>query len=650
LLYSEHQIHITMNKFPALFILCAFSLSVKAQTQTPVPPATQAYGKVDIADLELKACDFEKDANAEILFDKGSVYFDTDYDLVFERHIRIKIFNDNGKDQANIKISYDGGNRSELISNVQAETINLNNGTIEFTKVDKKLIYTQKVDKLRNALVFSFPDVKSGSVIEYKYTLTAGSVGDFPDWYFQTTIPTRYSEINTIIPSILNYKNLVMVNQPYVKNTVGVKALANIPSLNDEPDMSSRKDNSERILYELYSINAPDFQQNFSDTWQKVGKDLCSYDDFGGQFNRKLTGEADIISKAKSLSTNTEKIAFIFNEVKNTMKWDEEDVRYTNDGTSEAWNKKTGNSTEINLILYHLLQKSGIKVYPMLVSTRDNGKINPAYPNGYQFNRTVAYIPIDSTNYYLLDATSKYNIYNEIPANLLNGFGFYINKDAEKYNLLFIQKITPVRELTLITAEIKPDGKMNGTVQVNSFSYNRIEDVKKYKTDGEEKYIKALSDGDNNLKISSLKFENMEIDTLPLTQTFNFNLDLTGSDDNYIYLKPNLFASDYSNDFLSEHRYTDIDFGYQNNYALSGIYKIPVGYKIDAMPKSANMVMPDNSIAFRRIVAEQDGSLVVRYTLYFKKSIFFKEDYPAIHDFYKKMSEMLNEQIVLKKS
>jgi hypothetical protein len=332
------------------------------------------------------------------------------------------------------------------------------------------------------------------------------------------------------------------------------------------------------------------------------------------------------------------------------MKWDEEDVRYTNDGTSEAWNKKAGNSTEINLILYHLLQKSGIKAYPMLVSTRDNGKINPAYPNGYQFNRTVAHIPIDSTNYYILDATSKYNIYNEIPVDLLNGFGFYIDKDAEKYDLLFIQKTTPVRELTLIIAEIKPDGKMTGTVKVNSFSYNRIEDVKKYKTDGEEKYVKALSDGDNNLKISALKFENMEVDTLPLTQTFDFNLDLSGSDDNYIYLKPNLFASDYGNDFLSEHRYTDIDFGYQNNYALSGIYKIPAGYKVDAMPKSASMVMPDNSIAFRRIIVEQDGSLVVRYSLYFKKSIFFKEDYPAIHDFYKKMSEMMNEQIVLKKS
>lgn len=626
-------------------------LAMFANAQTPSnSPTTQPFGKINKEDLEMKACDFEKDANAEILFDKGEIYFDTDYNLILDRHIRIKIFNDNGKDEANIKIRYFGGNRSEYMSNVQAETINLNNGAVEFTKIDKKLIYTQRVDKLRNDLVFSFPNVKPGSVIEYKYTLTASSVANFPDWYFQTNIPTRYSELNTTIPDILYYKNLVMVNQPYVKNTSEVKSIANIPSLGNEPYMSSRKDNEERILYELTSINTQSFHQSFSDTWEKVGKDLIGYDDFGGQFKRKLTGEEELIAKAKGLKSDAEKIAYIFDEVKSRMKWDEEDVRYTNDGTVDAWNKKTGNSTEINLILYHLLQKAGIKVMPMLVSTKKNGKINPAYPNGYQFNRTVAYVPVDSANYYLLDATSKYNVFNEIPQNLLNGFGLYINKEDEKSDLLFIQKTAPVREVTIMNAEIKPDGKMTGTVQINSFSYNRIVDVKNYKTDGEDKYIKALSNGDNNLKIASLKMENIEVDTLPLIQNFSFNLDLNGSDDNYIYFKPNLFSSAFSNEFLSEHRYTDIDFGYMSNDAINGMYKIPAGYKVDAMPKSVNMAMPDNSIVFRRIVGEQDGMVLIRYSLYFKKALFFKENYTEFHDFFKKMNDMMNEQIVLKKS
>lgn len=635
-----------MNKLFTFFILCFIGTSVSAQTATPT---TQAFGKINKEDLEMTSCDFEKDANAEVLFDKGTVYFTPQYELVLDRHVRIKIFNEKGKDEANIRIMYYGGNRSEYISNVQAETSNLNNGAVEMTKVDKKQIYTQKVDKIRNELVFSFPDVKPGSVIEYKYSITTHP-WNFPDWYFQAHIPTRYSEISSSIPSILSYKNLVMVNQPYAKNTDEIKALANVPSVNEEPYMSSRKDNSERILYELQAVTAPGVYATFSDTWPKVGKELCDYQDFGDQIKRKLTGEDDIINKARGLSSIAEKAAYIFDEVKRTMKWDGLDEFYTNDGTSEAWNKKTGNSTEINLIVNHLLQKTGVTSYPMLVSTRKNGKINPAYPNSYQFNRTVVYIPVDSANYYILDATNKYNVYNQVPRELLNGFGFFIDKGHERYELKFLQNTQPVRQVVLINAEIKADGKMTGTAQLNSFGYHRLNALQRYNTDGEQKFIEYLRDNDNNLKISGIKFGNMEVDTLPLTQTVDFNQSLTGSDESYIYFTANLFTSLRSNPFLSEKRFTDIDFGYRNNYSINGIYKLPAGYKIDAMPKSVNMSMPDNSITFRRIVAEQDGIIVVRYAISYQKSVYFKENYGELHEFFKKMYEMLNEQIVLKKS
>ncbi|GAC1303565.1 MAG: hypothetical protein NVSMB24_09770 [Mucilaginibacter sp.] len=638
-----------MNKLFTCFFIAVFIVSAKAQTQT-AQQGTQPYGKVDMADLEMTFCDFEKDANAEILFDKGMVYFDQNYNLIFERHIRLKIFKDNAKDEANVRIEYYGGNQAEYLSGVQGETINLNNGNIEIIKVDKKLIYKQTIDKQRNAMVFSFPNVQKGSVIEYKYTVTAASVADFPDWCFQSHVPTRYSELTTSIPNILYYKNLVMTNRPLIKNSSEVKAMANIPSLPDEPFMTSRRDNYQRILYQLSSINAGAASQTISDTWEKVGENEMGYDDFGGQLNKKLAGEEDIINKAKSLKSADDKISYIFNEVKNNMKWNEVDERYADEGTAKAWEKKTGNSTEVNLILYHLLHKAGLKAYPMMVSTRDHGRINPAYTSKYQFNKTVAYVPLENDKYYILDATSKYNIYNEIPKNLLNGYGFYMDKENKKYDLLPLVKTTPAREVTLINAEIKPDGKMNGTAQVNSFSYYRINAMQKYKTDGEKKYIDALCGGDNSLKVSSVKFENREVDTLPLRQDFDFNHDLTDSDENYIYFKPNLFSTVFNYPFLSENRFTDIDFGCQNTSMLSGNYKLPAGYKIDAMPKSISMSMPDNSITFKRVVGVQEGSLVIRYTLNFTKSIYFKENYASIRDFFKKLNEMINEQVVLKKS
>jgi hypothetical protein len=658
-----------MNKFFTLLLLGAASITANAQTAPA--PATQPYGKVDQADLEMKTCDFEKDANAEVLFDKGSVYYGADlYSITNEIHRRIKIFNDNGKTAADIHIPYYGGNHLEYVTGIQAQTINLVDGKVEITKLDKKLIYTKIIDKWRNEITFTMPNVKPGCIIEYKYNWNTIDFFDVPDWDFQDKIPVRYSEYTTAIPDIFYFRQQPHLTIPLVKSShtsegrslqdgtssdpytleVETKAMANIPSLPDEPFMSSFRDNVQNIRYQLVSMRPiGGFTKTGSDTWAKVGGKLIDDEDFGGQLKRKLNNEEAIISKAKTLKTDDEKIAYIFNEVKNAMKWNGIDDWYTIDGTYRAWENKTGNSAEINLILFHLLKQSGLEVYPMVVSTREHGKVSPYYTSTIQFNRAVAYIPVDSTKNYILDATGKYNLYNETPAELLNSSGLFIDKPKNQYDMVFLHKETPVRQVVLISGEIKPNGKLEGYAQISSTSYNKINAIERYKKDGEKKYIEYLSDKDNNLKISSVKMENMDVDSLPLTQKVDFNLDLAGSDENYIYLNPNLFTSLKTNQFLSEKRMTDIDFGYLQNYTISGVYKIPAGYKADALPKSITIVMPDKSVSFKRLVAEQDGTIVVRYSINYNKVSYPKDDYPDFHEFFKKMHEMLNEQIILKK-
>jgi hypothetical protein len=104
------------------------------------------------------------------------------------------------------------------------------------------------------------------------------------------------------------------------------------------------------------------------------------------------------------------------------------------------------------------------------------------------------------------------------------------------------------------------------------------------------------------------------------------------------------------NPFYNDERFSDIDFGYLDNQSIIGVYKVPDGYKADVLPKSISIVMPDQSIIFKRTIAEDNGTILVKYVLNHKKSIYFKEEYPDIREFYKKMYELLNEQIVLKKS
>jgi hypothetical protein len=392
------------------------------------------------------------------------------------------------------------------------------------------------------------------------------------------------------------------------------------------------------------------FTRNFSDTWAKVGGTLADDEDFGMQLKRKLLGESAIIDKAKTLKTDNEKIAYVFNEVKNSMKWNKSDQWYTNDGTVKAWEKKIGNSTEVNLILYHLLKQSGVKAFPMVVSTRDHGKVNPAYSFLYQFNRAVVYIPVDSTKHYILDATGKYNCYQDTPSDLLGSYGLYIDKENKAYDLVSLKRATPVKQIILVNAQIFPDGKMDGTASISSYSYDRFSRVENYKTNGEKKYIDYLRDNNNSLSISSLKMDNMEVDTLPLNQNVAFKQELTGSDKDYIYFSPNLFSSFKTNPFLSENRVSNIDFGHTRFYNMTGLYKVPEGYKADALPQNLSLVMPDKSITCRRTVAANDGVIVVRYLINYEQPMYFKDSYPDLREFYKRMYEMLNEQVVLKKS
>ena len=466
-----------MKGFFPLLLLAAFSIAAQAQTA----PATQPYGKIDQADLELKTCDFEKDANAEVLFAKGNFYYSDNMEsVILEIHRRIKIFNENGNGQADIKLEYYARDRKENITGLEAETINLVNGKTEITKLDKKSFFNKEIDKNYSEIAFTFPNVKPGCIIEFRYRLNKRGLGIIPTWNFQDKIPVRYSEYATSIPEMFYFRPDLRVFQPMAKNTSvtnpkvlkimshayavnassqetetipynaldEVRAVANVHSLSPEPFMASFEDNVQHIAFNIVS-NKPlgGFNVQLMDTWAKVGGFLIDDEDFGGQLKRSLSKEQEIINGTYGLKTTDDKIAYVFNQVKNNMKWNGGDRWYTIDGTSRAWDNKSGNSTEINLILYHLLKQCGVNAYPMVVSTPDYGRVNPFNTSPSAFNRTVVYVQGDNNNKYVLDATGKYNQYNETPAELLNSLGLWIDRSKNGFDTVYIRNDQAVQAI-----------------------------------------------------------------------------------------------------------------------------------------------------------------------------------------------------------
>ena len=78
---------------------------------------------------------------------------------------------------------------------------------------------------------------------------------------------------------------------------------------------------------------------------------------------------------------------------------------------------------------------------------------------------------------------------------------------------------------------------------------------------------------------------------------------------------------------------------------------LPDGYVPDVLPKSVQLINPDKSVVFVREIFNEAATnrIISRIKMDFKKSHYTAGEYDEIKEFYKKMFDLLNEQIVLKK-
>ena len=630
-----------MKKLYTLITLLIISIGTNAQTQP--------FGKVDTADLRLTTCNFEKGANAEVLFSKCDMHMGIN-GIKIQYHKRIKIFNMAAHDLGDVAIDFAADNLIESISDLQAETFNLTNGKITISKVDKQSFYKRKNDRWTSHYSFSLPDMRAGSIIEYSYSRFIHYTYNPPSWYFQDKIPVRYSECRLTVPKLLSFKIRPCTNQPLLANTDTLVAMGNIRSLPEEPFMSSWYSNLQSVSFIFVSGDGPSGKiLNKDSTWQQVGASLIYNQSYGQQLKNKLDDEEQLIAATKNM-TVPEKIAFIFNKVRDTMKCsDDYPTLYIHQQLNLAWKFRSGNASDINMILCRLLSQAGVPTCPVAVSMDRDDRVEPDDVRKFQFDRTIAYATIND-RHYILDASDKENQWFIAPAGFLNTYGLYMDVNALSAGLMFLEDDSPSKDVVLIDAELTPEGTMNGNAMINSFGYNKPDELRLYKMLGKKKYSEYLCNGNNNLHIDSIGLQNILKDTLALIRNIKFGLKLQSADGQYIYFSPNQFTLLKDNPFLSESRYSAVDLNFRRDHSITGRFKIPPGYTAYAIPKNISLLMPDKSISFKRILDVQNGYVVVHYNLNYNKSYFLPKEYSGLREFYKKMYEMLNEEIILKKT
>jgi hypothetical protein len=605
---------------------------------------------VSAVELNYKECPFDKEATAVVFVDEAVSDFDEDYKLVTYHHVKLKILKDKGIDYGNIEIPYYLDDDFESIYSLEG-TIYNSNDINSSVKLDKKSIYNQKENKYWGNVKFVFPGVKAGSIIEYTYVSSKKSYSGLKEWIFQQEIPVlKSSYLVSLLPNTeFNYvvqkgAGIPIDIKPYTREGKISFEMDNVAGLRNEKYIDSKNDYLQKVSFQLAKFR----EKNFMTTWDQVNTEMILEASFYGQLKKNLAGTDNFVKDIKGDSIDLNKMKKIYAYVRDNMSWNNINSKYSSDGIKQAWDKKTGTSGDINLILVNLLREAGLDANPMLVSERYNGKVHRESTMIDQFNTVYACVNIDNKQYYL-DATVKYSSCMLTPYKILNTTAFIVSR--KKGELVDIVDTTALyRENITVNAIINEEGVLNATFNEKSFDYARDYRLGNVSTKSIVENEKLFSGSITGLNFNDFKTENEDSDLNQLTTKGSFSLPLNNSNE-YYFLTANLLTGLSDNPFINENRFSNINFGYKQSIRLTFHIKVDKKFVTDALPKSVKLKTADGDIVFSRMVFDdqQLNEMQIVSTFEIKKNLYPAIQYATIKDFYKKLFDMLNEQIVLKK-
>lgn len=644
------ELIVTRCRLRTLLPLLALLSALPAWAQ----PEFETWGKLTKEEKELKVCSFDSEAVAIVLLDEAVVDHNEEHHLVTYRHLRIKILKEKGMEFANVQIPYVMRNDFQYIDDIEALAYNFTeDGTLTMHTVDRKSIYNQPLNQYWHAKRFAFPGVKPGSIVEYKYRSIEKSIQALEEWRFQQELPTVQSKFDLSIPPNTEFAYMVYKSDQLpitVKKEPGKLFLEmkNIPGLRDEPYMDARKDYLQRATFQLAGYNNGGFgKQKYMTSWEEVIKELNSDPYFGTQIGKSISGTEDLMLLLKLVPAPEDKMKKIYYYTRNNMTWNGFNSRNSGDGVKSAWSKKKGNITEVNFVLLNLLLEAGLEAYPVLISERQHGKVQTQYPFIDQFSATYVVVVIGDKKYYL-DATEAGGQPGMVPFDVLNTTGLIVNR--KKGGLVNItDESLQFRENITLSLKLGANQLLEGTAYVNSLQYARLERLRDWYK-GRQRYVDGFTSVGTNMKIDSIALKNEKEDSLPLNQQIHFYAPVTNTGD-YVFVPINLFSGYESNPFVAGTRFSDVNFGYRQNISFSTYIDIPEGYNVDALPKSLQLVNSDKTVVFVRELFNDSntGKILARVRIELKKSLYRVDEYGELQEFYKKMFELLNEQIVFKK-
>ena len=447
-----------------------------------VPVFCQEWG--EISEDVLKMTEFAPDpeADAVIIFDIADIRFTQELNLETFRHTRVKILSEAGKEYATVKIPY--WYEDNLVS---IEAVCYHSDGEEF-ELDSDEIYDEGSGNWRQK-VFAIPGVEVGSVIEYSYVVRSEYIYRLEPWSFQNEEYTLLSRLSVIIPTGFEYgalqmnihaKDLDAKREEVYDNSSGYAEkvakytwiMRDIPSIKLEPYMTAVHDYYAQILFQVKSYHRRNINLNFAINWNDIARTVSKQyeplfeqdggiEDFTGQL---IANTQDLVTRAK----------LIYEYIRTEIKPSKENALFSQDlkQPDEVFATKTGSSNERNLLLINMLRHASLNAYPLLISTRDHGRLFADWVQLQQFNRVLACLLINN-NVWFLDTSDRFCPFGHLTPQSCVDEGLLV-RDEEGV-IVLLRPIDFDSKTTISTdAQLSIQGDMLATTEFKFEGYDAV--------------------------------------------------------------------------------------------------------------------------------------------------------------------------------
>jgi hypothetical protein len=581
-----------MRKFViTIFFLAITAAHVFAADWPPLNPA----------DLALKTPKVEPDADAEaLLWDVrvGTTLTGDTIDTVYNHYLRIKIFNDRGRDKfTTVDIPFSNG---EHISDIAGRTIRANG---EIVELKKDAVFERVIAKAggvkEKVKSFAMPAVESGGIVEYRWkkVVTTEYVPNYFRLDFQRDIPVRDIKYHVKpldsprFPYGMRGQGFHMQSTPFVKEGgtgFYVTTAANIPALKEEPDMPAEYDVRPWML--LYYTE--DTKQQPDKYWESVGKKR--YDAYKGRvkINDEIRNAAgEIVTGGQNDEEKLRKLLdYVRKNFKNTgyeaeSTHEERDKIKENKNTTDTFKQRAGTGFEIALLYIALAQSQGFDARLTYLSDRNFGSFDKSFTDDYFLVARDVAVKVDG----------KWKFCD--PASPLLPFGM-LNSDEEGQNALItdpkqpLMVVTPVAEPAASLSnrrgsfKLQEDGSLEGDVALEYTGHALIARKLRYQKQSpeerEEAVRQAVKDRFPGCEVTAIKIEGVSENLQSLRISYHVKVEgfaqRTGK---RLFLKVSYFNRDLKPRYSASDRKYPVLFDHAWSEKDTVTYELPAGYSLE---------------------------------------------------------------------